>query len=169
MLKTMPKIAPKIAPTEYNSNHNSNHNSGASCIVTLLLGSNLGNSEALLCDAIELIRLNVGVVLKKTQVLENEANGFESEHLFYNQIILVETIFTPHQLLEVLEDIERQLGRVKPCCDWRRPREYSDRTIDIDILYYDNQLVSDEKLEIPHPKIGERDFVLQLLEELDCL
>lgn len=136
-------------------------------LTTLLLGSNLGDSIELLDKAIELIKSNVGVVVKQTKVLENEPDGFDSQHLFYNQIITVSTSLTPHQLINTLEDIERLLGRTKPCCNWRLPREYSDRTMDVDILYYANKTVSDDKLEIPHPKIAAREFVLELLAELN--
>ena len=137
--------------------------------VTLLLGSNLGDSQQLLAKAGELINANVGEVVKQTKVLENEPDGFVSQHLFYNQIVQTQTKLTPHQLIAILEDIERLLGRTKPCCNWRLPREYADRTMDIDILYYEDQIVSDDKLEIPHPKINEREFVIQLLDELNKL
>ncbi len=134
---------------------------------TLLIGSNLGDSQTLIEQARGLIQTNVGVIIQQTQLLKNEPVGFISLHPFFNQIVVAKTPLTPHQLIDALEDIERTLGRTKPCCDWRKPRQYADRTMDIDILFYGDLNISDQKLEIPHPKIKERDFVLKLLQELN--
>ena len=115
--------------------------------------------------------------------METEPWGFESEHSFLNGVILVETTLTPRQLLRATQKIERALGRKKksltshPIPEQSSPtrslspltsREYSDRSIDIDIdiLLYDDLELDEPDLKIPHPLMQERDFVMIPLQEL---
>lgn len=136
----------------------------------LLLGSNLGDSIAILDRSVALLDERCGSVLKRTEVLQNKAWGYESEHDFFNMIVILETHLDPLTLLDEIEAIERFLGRKKEPCDWRSDRVYEDRLIDIDILTcnvdgspleFDNA-----RLKIPHPRMGERDFVKTLLSAL---
>lgn len=141
-------------------------------IAKLLLGSNLGDSHLFLAQALKMIETEVGQVLRITDVLQNEAWGYQSQHDFFNQIVEVETILQPIELLNAIEAIERQLGRCKEPCDWKKERIYQDRTIDIDILTCCDAVGGNEiefendRLKVPHPRMNEREFVQILLQQL---
>jgi 2-amino-4-hydroxy-6-hydroxymethyldihydropteridine diphosphokinase len=129
--------------------------------VFLGLGSNLGDKAAHIRKAISLIGERVGTVLRQSSLIETEPWGFESEHKFLNGVILCETTLTPRQLLKITQKIERELGRKK-----HLPHLYKDRTIDIDILLYDDLTVDEPDLKIPHPLMRQRDFVMIPLNEI---
>ena len=136
--------------------------------VYLGLGANLGDREALIAQAIELIGKRVGKVIRQSSLIETEPWGFESENKFLNGVILCETTLTPRRLLKTTQSIERTLGRKKKSTDSRllSPVSYTDRPIDIDILLYDDLTVDEPDLKIPHPLMHERDFVMIPLKEL---
>ena len=136
--------------------------------VFLGLGSNLGERETHIQKAISLIGERVGTVLRQSSLIETEPWGFESENKFLNGVILCETQLTPRQLLKVTQKIERQLGRRKNSTDSRllTPVSYSDRSIDIDILLYDDLTIDEPDLKIPHPLMQQRDFVMIPLREI---
>ena len=136
--------------------------------VYLGLGSNLGDRETLIAQAIELIGKRVGKVIRQSSLIETEPWGFESENKFLNGVILCETTLTPRRLLKTTQSIERTLGRKKKSTDSRllSPVFYTDRPIDIDILLYDDLTVDEPDLKIPHPLMHERDFVMIPLKEL---
>ena len=129
--------------------------------VFLGLGSNLGDRQANLTEAISLIAEKVGSVIRQSSLIETEPWGFESEHKFLNGVILVETTLTPRQLLKTTQKIERALGRKKHISHL-----YKDRPIDIDILLYDDLTVDEPDLKIPHPLMHQRDFVMIPLKEI---
>ena len=140
--------------------------------VYLSLGSNLGNRKQLLLDAIEKINKKVGNVVRQSSFYETKPWGFESENLFLNAAVKVTTKLSPTELLEVTQQIEREMGRKKKTTyNFRQQTpNYSDRPIDIDILLYDDLHVDLPKLKIPHPLMQERDFVLVPLREIiECL
>ena len=130
--------------------------------VYLGLGSNLGDREALMAQAIELIGKRVGEVIRQSTLIETEPWGFESDNRFLNGVILVETTLTPRRLLTTTQKIERDLGRKKKSTS----SSYSDRPIDIDILLYDDLTIDEPDLKIPHPLMYERDFVMKPLAEI---
>ncbi len=136
--------------------------------VYLSLGSNLGNRRQLLLDAIEKINKKVGNVVRQSSFYETKPWGFESENLFLNAAVKVTTKLSPTELLEVTQQIEREMGRRKKTT--LNPQlltpNYSDRPIDIDILLYDDLHVDLPELKIPHPLMQERDFVLVPLREI---
>lgn len=136
--------------------------------VYLSLGSNLGNRKQLLLDAIEKINKKVGNVVRQSSFYETKPWGFESENLFLNAAVKVTTKLSPTELLEVTQQIEREMGRKKKTTyNFRQQTpNYSDRPIDIDILLYDDLHVDLPKLKIPHPLMQERDFVLVPLREI---
>ena len=136
--------------------------------VYLGLGSNLGDRETNITRAIELIRERVGLVIRQSSLIETEPWGFESSNKFLNGVILVETSLTPRQLLKATQKIERQLGRKKKSTDscLLTPVSYSDRSIDIDILLYDDLTVDEPDLKIPHSLMEQRDFVMIPLNEI---
>lgn len=136
--------------------------------VYLSLGSNLGNRKQLLLDAIEKINKKVGNVVRQSSFYETKPWGFESENLFLNAAVKVTTKLSPTELLEVTQQIEREMGRKKKTTYNFRQQipNYSDRPIDIDILLYDDLHVDLPELKIPHPLMQERDFVLVPLREI---
>lgn len=128
----------------------------------LSLGSNLGDRKQLLHSAINEIAERVGRVEAISSCIETEPVGFDSVHLFLNMAVRVTTGLNPYELLKVLKQLERDLGRTRKSHDG----VHYDRTIDIDILLYDNLEVNSEELQIPHPRMWERDFVMRPLKEI---
>ena len=128
----------------------------------LSLGSNLGDRKQLLHTAINEIAERVGRVEAISSCIETEPVGFDSVHLFLNMAVRVTTELNPYELLKVLKQLERDLGRTRKSHDG----VHYDRTIDIDILLYDNLEVNSEELQIPHPRMWERDFVIRSLKEI---
>jgi 2-amino-4-hydroxy-6-hydroxymethyldihydropteridine diphosphokinase len=128
--------------------------------VILLLGSNLGNRKQFLDKSMELIKSEVGSVLKVSSVYESEPWGFNSNNLFLNQAIIVETTYQPQTILKKLQKIEKELGRKI------KSQTYQNRTIDIDILFYDEMQLESKNLIIPHPKLHLRKFTLIPLIEI---
>lgn len=135
--------------------------------VFLGLGTNLGDREGNIRQAVRLIGERVGEVTRQSSLIETEPWGFESEHRFLNAVILCETSQTPRQVLETTQQIERDMGRKKITNRKSGSRTYSDRPIDIDILLYDDLTVDEPDLRIPHPLMHERDFVMIPLEEIE--
>lgn len=130
--------------------------------VYLSLGSNLGDRKDNLAQAIRLIGERVGEVLRKSSFLETKPWGFESDNLFVNVCVLCETTLTPRQVLRATQKIERELGRTHKSVNGH----YADRLIDIDILLYDDLRVDEPDLQIPHPLMFEREFVMIPLGEI---
>lgn len=128
----------------------------------LSLGSNLGDRKQLLHTAINEIAERVGRVEAISSCIETEPVGFDSVHLFLNMAVRVTTELNPYELLKVLKQLERDLGRTRKSHDG----VHYDRTIDIDILLYDNLEINSEELQIPHPRMWERDFVICPLKEI---
>ncbi|MCX5726568.1 MAG: 2-amino-4-hydroxy-6-hydroxymethyldihydropteridine diphosphokinase [Candidatus Saganbacteria bacterium] len=126
----------------------------------LSLGSNVGEREEYIEQAIFILKKSKGIkVIKKSPNYETQAEGIKNQPPFINAAVEIETTLPPHPLLDVLEGIENTLGR-------EREIEWGPRTMDIDILFYGNEVVSDDKLQIPHPLLHERIFVLMPLAEI---
>ena len=128
--------------------------------VYLSLGSNLENKIVQLQESINLISKMVGHVQKIASVYKTPAWGFEGPD-FYNTCIVVNTKLNPEKLLETLRCIEQKLGRHQKTTD-----QYESRKIDIDIIYFDNEIIFQKELIVPHPKMKERKFVLAPLQEI---
>jgi 2-amino-4-hydroxy-6-hydroxymethyldihydropteridine diphosphokinase len=123
------------------------------------LGSNLGNRAENLLTAQRLIEEKVGKILSKSSIYETAAWGITEQNAFLNQVIEVETSFSPSAVLHLVLKIEKDMGRI-------REIKWGQRSIDIDVLYYNNEIISTENLAIPHPFIQERKFVLVPLCEI---
>jgi len=121
------------------------------------LGSNQGDRLKALVKATKLIDKRIGSVICYSAVVESEPWGFHAETNFYNQVLLVETMLSAHQVLTALLDIEKTLGRI------RTGNTYSSRAIDIDILFYDQDQFNEGDLIIPHPMLHLRRFVMEPL------
>lgn len=139
--------------------------------VYLGLGSNLGNRQQNIEDAVRLVQERVGQIVRQSSLMESEPWGFESCHNFLNAVILCQTTKTPHEVLTLTQQIERDLGREKKSnrqsvSQNSSARQYADRPIDIDILLYDDLMVDEPDLKIPHPLMHKRDFVMKPLREI---
>lgn len=135
--------------------------------VYLGLGSNLGDREAVLLQAIKLIDERVGQVLRRSSFIETEPWGFESANRFINAAVCCETTLTPREVLQATQQIERDLGKRKRHATKRQKEiNYQDRPIDIDILLYDDLIVDEPDLKIPHPLMHQREFVMRPLNEI---
>lgn len=126
------------------------------------LGSNLGDRRNTMLRAIDLIDERVGSVYRVSTFIETEPWGYESPHRFLNAVCLVHTMLSPQRCLEETQEIERLLGRTAKSTDGI----YHDRTIDIDLLMYDDLQLHTPTLTLPHPHIQERDFVRLPLQEI---
>jgi 2-amino-4-hydroxy-6-hydroxymethyldihydropteridine diphosphokinase len=125
----------------------------------LLLGSNVGNRELHLHNARERIKNDLGAIEKGSSIYLTEPWGYGKQSSFYNQVIQVETPLNAYEVLNTILVIEKELGRI-------RTDKWNERIIDIDIIYFEDQIINDEKLIIPHPGIPFRRFVLEPLCEL---
>ncbi len=125
----------------------------------LLLGTNLGNRKNNLDEAKALIGEHCGKIIKQSSIYQTAAWGFTEQPDFLNQVIQIETIYNPLELIEKLLDIEKQLGR-------ERIVKMGPRLIDIDILLIDDLIVEEKKLQVPHPRMQDRKFVLLPLNEI---
>lgn len=130
--------------------------------VYLGLGTNSGNKRENLTRAIENLSLALGLPTACSTFIESEPWGFESENSFLNCVVAFDTHLSPIELLDTTEEIERRLGRTKKSIGG----QYSDRAIDIDILFYGNEIINSDRLTIPHPLLHKRDFVLKPLHEI---
>jgi len=130
----------------------------ATCYVSL--GSNLGNKQASVLFAIEKLE-NLGHISASSSYYITEPWGYQSENLFLNQVISLETELDPHTLLKSFQQIEIEAGRLSTMSS-----HYSDRPLDIDLLFFDELILSDDILTLPHPKLHLRQFVLIPLIEI---
>ncbi len=136
--------------------------------VVLITGGNVGDAEQTLGEAARLINAEIGRVVRHSQIYRTKAWGFEAED-FRNQVLVVESELEPMQVLDVVNDIERRLGRDRAVEQMEKSAtgaRYASRSIDIDILFYDDLVVESERLTLPHPRIAEREFVLEPLTEV---
>lgn len=124
------------------------------------IGSNLGNRKSNLLKAIEMINNCSCSVLRESPIYETEPWGFDCDLFFLNMVIEADTSLSPQDLLSFLQNIEHDLGRT------RKGQGYSSRTIDLDILFYDDLIINEQSLIIPHPLIEQRLFVLRPLFDL---
>ncbi len=126
------------------------------------LGSNLSPRRQTIGRALSLLAERVGQVERVSSLQETVPQGFDSPHLFLNGACLVLTALSPLECLEATQEIERELGRTRKSTDGR----YHDRTIDIDLLLYDQLEMQTPELTLPHPRICERPFVYVPLREI---
>ncbi|WP_028788485.1 2-amino-4-hydroxy-6-hydroxymethyldihydropteridine diphosphokinase [Terrimonas ferruginea] len=125
----------------------------------LLTGGNLGNREQNLSQARDLISRHCGRLVRVSAIYETAAWGKTNQPAFLNQVLALETTLAPRKLLAALLAIEAEIGRV-------RSEKYAPRVIDIDILLFNDLHYHDEHLDIPHPRLPQRRFVLTPLAEI---
>lgn len=127
--------------------------------VYLSTGSNQGESISNLSKAIFLIEKEIGKVVRTSSIYRTAAWGKTDQPDFVNQCLLVHSMFSPVMILKKLNHIEKQIGRV-------RIEKWGPRIIDIDILFFDQMVLQTRSLQIPHPEIQNRMFVLKPLNEI---
>ena len=120
----------------------------------------MGDRMANLNKAINYLEQTIGPIQKKSSVYETAAWGNTNQPSFLNQAILLESSFNANQIMHLLLAIESKMGRV-------RTENMGPRTIDLDIIYFNNEVISNNLITIPHPKIFDRKFVLMPLVEID--
>ena len=127
--------------------------------VYLQLGSNIGDRLDNLDQSIKIITERIGNVLEKSSVYESTPWGVENQRNFLNQVIFVKSNFDPYTILDLVLQIEKDMGRI-------RIEKWGKRIIDIDILFIDDLIIESENLCIPHEFIAKRKFVLQPMCEI---
>ncbi len=130
--------------------------------VYLGLGTNLGDKEQNLHQAIDKIQERVGKILSLSAFYNSAPWGYISDNMFVNAVVCISTTFSPQEVLNITQEIEKELGRKEKSID----ASYSDRVIDIDILLYDSVILSTDNLTIPHPLMIKRLFVMDPLAEI---
>lgn len=143
-----------LKPKPLHSIHNNN--------IYLSLGSNLGNRFEYLQRAVDAIFIEIGTLHKISSVYETPALGFEGD-AFLNCVLWVRSSLTAKQTLKAIQKIEKKLGRDRKLLS----TGYTSRVIDIDILLFNDEVLSEKELQVPHPRLQERTFVLQPLAEVN--
>lgn len=129
--------------------------------LVLSLGSNLGDREAHLTQACELIREKIGEIVSFSSVYDTPPMGFHAPQSFLNMCVCCTSIYSPQESLNIIHEIEAQMGRL------RVEGTYISRNIDIDIIFFNSIVRSHEAPLIPHPSFQLRKFVLLPLNDLD--
>ncbi len=129
--------------------------------VILSIGSNQGNRLENVKDCIELLHQEVGTVIKVSKIYETPSWGFESDP-FYNCALVLNTFRSAHRILTQVLNIEKKLGRIR-----NEKKGYQSRIIDIDLIAFDAEIIETAKLQIPHPLMQERKFVLLPIQDLN--
>jgi 2-amino-4-hydroxy-6-hydroxymethyldihydropteridine diphosphokinase len=127
--------------------------------IYLMIGGNIGDRLANLENARKSIEQRCGPIHKQSSIYETEAWGFKDQPAFYNQALCIETALSPQDLMTTLLAIEVDMGR-------ERLIPLGPRTIDLDIIYYNQTIIDTPGLTIPHPRLAERNFVLAPLMEI---
>ncbi len=127
--------------------------------VILHLGSNKGNRMLNLQQARWHIAQRIGTIIRASKLFDTEPWGKEDQARFLNQALWVSTTFSPLKLLDMVQEIEISLGR-------KRLEKWGTRIIDIDIIFYSNKIIATDRLQVPHPLMQERNFVLQPVNEI---
>ena len=128
-------------------------------IVYIAFGSNIGDRGTAIEEALNLIEQNEMKIVKRSKIYETEPYGYVDQPSFLNGAVEVETNLSCRDVLERLLSIENQIGRV-------REFKWGPRIIDLDIIFYNNEIYDEEDLKVPHPDMQNRDFVLKPLNDL---
>ncbi|MBN1898060.1 MAG: 2-amino-4-hydroxy-6-hydroxymethyldihydropteridine diphosphokinase [Spirochaetes bacterium] len=128
--------------------------------VYLSLGSNIGDREKNIINALRLLKIKGIPITKMSSLYESEPVGIEDQPWFYNMVIKISSSLQPDKILKIVKDIEAEIGRM-----WTT--KWGPRVIDIDILFYEDQIVNMENLVIPHKEFHNRDFVLVPMVEIE--
>ena len=127
--------------------------------VYIQLGSNIGERESFITKSMHKVEDDIGKIITASSIFETTAWGNENQNNFLNSVIEIKTPFDAFTILQKSQEIENNLGR-------KRSDKWGERTIDIDILFYNNKIINTKELTIPHPLIQKRKFVLVPLSEI---
>lgn len=130
--------------------------------VFLSVGTNIGNRRSNLSKVKEFIEANLGLIIKSSSIYETSSWGNDSLLPFYNLVLKINTLLNPQELLDACKRIEQEMGRT-----YTKKMGYENRVIDIDILTYEDRIINEGNLVIPHPFISERMFVLLPFSEIN--
>lgn len=126
----------------------------------LSIGSSMGDRKQYLDSAVEKLNACRGISVKKvSDYIQTEPYGGVAENKFLNCAVEIQTLLSPHQLLDTIHAIEKECGRV-------RDKRWGDRTLDIDIVFFGKRIIAEDDLVIPHPEYHNRDFVLTPLKQI---
>ena len=128
--------------------------------IYILLGGNIGDKKRIFSEVYDRLAQQIGKISAQSAIYETEPWGFESDDLFWNQVLEISCELLPEEVLKKTQQIEIELGRI------RKKNQYDSRIIDIDILFYGNQIIELKNLVIPHQRIQERNFVLVPMNEI---
>lgn len=128
--------------------------------VFLILGGNMGKRDEVMFHAMRKIDRQIGKIVSQSGIYETAAWGYENQNSFYNCVLAIETEKSAREVLEKVLSIENQIGRVRSEAKWQ------ERLIDIDILFYNNLILDESDLKIPHPLLHKRKFTLLPLQEI---
>lgn len=137
--------------------------------VTLLTGSNAPDREAILHRTATLLAERVGHIVSRSRIYTSAAWGFSSEEPFANQALRLETSLTPIEVLDAALEVEQTVGRDR--AQEAREKElsgerYASRVVDVDVMFCDDEIISEPRLQVPHPLLHEREFALEPLCEI---
>ena len=137
--------------------------------VTLLTGSNAPDREAILHRTATLLAERVGPIVSRSRIYTSAAWGFSSEEPFANQALRLETSLTPIEVLDAALEVEQIVGRDR--AQEAREKElsgerYASRVVDVDVMFCDDEIISEPRLQVPHPLLHEREFALEPLCEI---
>ena len=137
--------------------------------VTLLTGSNAPDREAILHRTATLLAERVGPIVSRSRIYSSAAWGFSSEEPFANQALRLETSLTPIEMLDAALGVEQTVGRDR--AQEAREKElsgerYASRVVDVDVMFCDDEIISEPRLQVPHPLLHEREFALEPLCEI---
>ncbi len=131
-------------------------------LVYLLLGGNQGDVRSIFATAREQFVLQLGREVSASALYQTEPWGFTADKPFLNQVVLLETLIAPGPLLEKVLQIEKDLGRLRV----EGVQGYVSRPVDIDILFYNDDVISSKELTVPHPRLHQRNFTLFPLNDI---
>ena len=129
--------------------------------VYICLGGNMGDRDFYIKSALHEVEKNIGEVIKISSLYETSAWGSSNQQAYLNQCVLIHTILQVQEVMDALCAIEKRLGRVRDTNN-----QYAARTIDLDILFYNDHIIDTISLQIPHPRLHLRKFVLVPLNEI---
>ncbi|MFO7152121.1 MAG: 2-amino-4-hydroxy-6-hydroxymethyldihydropteridine diphosphokinase [Bacillota bacterium] len=124
------------------------------------LGSNLGDRRKNITEAVEKMKERGINIIKMSSIIETEPYGYKEQGKFLNAVCLVETELSPSELLDALIEIEREMGR-------ERKIRWGPRNIDLDLIFYEDRVIREERLMVPHPDAHNRIFVMGPAAEID--
>lgn len=128
--------------------------------IFLITGGNIGDRKKNLETAAALIQSKIGTIVRRSAIYETEAWGFTDQPAFFNQVLEIQTTFSAREVLNAILKIEEDMGR-------KRTFKNAARIIDIDILFFNDEIIDEQNLIIPHPEISNRRFVLAPLNEIE--